>query len=107
MVTGCSKTFIIDSTPAGAQAYIAGEYLGYTPTAYKADCTTFGETPQVSLHKPGYFQSLTTLPYEVSYLNIALDAIFFWPMLFVNAECPKDYYNIKLRSYVDEIAGRP
>ena len=101
MVTSCSKTFVIDSTPAGAEVTVNGEYRGYTPTLYEASCTTFGDTPSVRLSKPGYLEFVTNLPYDISYWNVALDVIFFWPLLFINAECPKDTYDLRLRSVED------
>lgn len=97
VVAGCaySKTYVVDSYPSGALVSVNGEFAGKTPITRTSVCSTFSR-PDVVVTKDGY-HAVSSLEYEPHIGNIVLDAIVFWPILFLNAECPKDHYTIMLQ----------
>lgn len=91
LLFGCSNTYTIRTTPTNVPVKVDGEYIGHSPATHKSYCTTFGSKPIVEVGK-----IKQPLAYEVDWINVAADAILFWPMLLVNVECPKDLYQFDL-----------
>lgn len=51
--SGCASTFLIDSTPAGAEVYVDGIPVGHTPTSY-TDTAIINSVRIVELRMEGY-----------------------------------------------------
>lgn len=58
IISGCSSTTVISSSPAGASLYLNGEKVGVTPYTH-TDTKIVGATTTVTLKKEGY-EDLTT-----------------------------------------------
>ena len=96
LLVGCS-TYKVITDPPGADVTINGEYSGKSPVEAKADCKTWGGRPVVDIKMPGYTPIVgQALEFEPGVKTIIADAIFFWPALFLNSQCPKDSYTLKL-----------
>ena len=95
-LTACSSTYMVQSDPPGAKVKIDGEYVGVTPVQHESKCTTFGQLPRINVSKDGFKSESAQLEYRLSLLNIVSESILFWPLLFVNAECPKTSYLFRL-----------
>lgn len=96
IITGCAQTYIVRTTPTQADVKINGEYKGKSPVASETNCRTWGGRPKVEISKPGYKTTKETLSFEPSVGIIIVDVLLFWPLVFLNAECPKDDYNFML-----------
>jgi hypothetical protein len=95
IMAGCS-TYKIITDPPGADISINGEYVGKSPVEAKANCATWGGRPLVDARKDGFIPITgQKLEFEPS-IGIILADILLWPLLFINANCPKDSYTLKL-----------
>jgi hypothetical protein len=53
IASGCASTVLINSTPEGAQVFVDGQAIGYTPVSY-TDTGIVMSTRQVELRLDGY-----------------------------------------------------
>ena len=53
LITSCSSTTVIQSSPSGAKVYLNGEPMGTTPYTHR-DTKIVGSVTAVSLEKEGY-----------------------------------------------------
>ncbi|MFN0030831.1 MAG: PEGA domain-containing protein [Flavobacteriales bacterium] len=60
LLSSCSSTTMIQSTPSGADVYMDGQPLGKTPVSY-SDTKIVGSSTSVTLKKEGYADLNTTL----------------------------------------------
>ena len=96
---GCTKTFVINTDPQGADISINGEYLGKSPLKAETLCTTFGDRVSVQISMDGYRDvNIKPVQYEANVRNIVADLFFALPAVFLNSYCPKDDYLFRLQA---------
>ena len=95
LLFGCTPKYTINTEPSNAIVKVNGEYLGKSPVVGETHCRTFGR-PEIEISKEGHTTHKSKLEFEPSVGNIILDILLFWPLVFLNADCPKDEYHFLL-----------
>ncbi len=107
VATGCASTVLINSSPDGAEVFIDGQSIGYTPTSYTDSGIVFSNR-QVEVHLDGYEVHRATIRRDAE-INVGalLGGIFcLWPLFLWALDYPSQV-NYQLRPLYGEMEMPP
>ena len=105
LLIACGQHVRFSAVQGPANLTLQRQSLGTTPVEKKLKTTTFGRYRYI-VEKEGYNTLEGVLPLKVSARNIVLDALFFAPAVFFNAQYPFKEYEFDLEKGIIRFRNR-